>query len=71
MVHTLERKSNPAVVSDFHDGQVYKHLAILNAQPSEELNLSSVFKSTNQSFWTVLLMLNELPFSERFETVVG
>ncbi len=71
MLRTMKDVSISTSISDIFDGQLYKSLDISN---SMEFSLSAVlntdgvavFKSSNQSFWPILLMLNELPFSERY-----
>lgn len=48
-------------LTDIHDGSQYKEALTLL------LNTDGVvlFRSTSHSLWPVLLMINELPFSER------
>lgn len=60
-------------LADIHDGQLYKKLASEDGPLANEQSISLilntdgvvVFKSTNYSIWPVLLMINELPFTER------
>ncbi len=76
MLRTMKDVSISTSISDIFDGQLYKSLDISNTcmNPSMEFSLSAVlntdgvavFMSSNQSFWPILLMLNELPFSERY-----
>ena len=60
-------------ISDIHDGQLYRTLSASDGPLQEgkaisfTLNTDGVecYHSTNQSYWPALLMINELPFSER------
>ena len=61
-------------LSDLSNGRVCKALASKDGLLANERSLSFtlntdgvvVFKSTKYSIWPVLLMINELPFSERY-----
>ncbi len=64
---------DPSQIADMHSGELYKDLSgregplVAGKAISFTLNTDGVecFHSTNQSFWPVLLMINELPFNER------
>ena len=59
---------------DIHDGGVYRALASGDGLLVNKRNISvvlntdgvPVFHSTNYQIWPVLLMINELPFAERY-----
>ena len=64
---------DPLIVADIYDGRLYREFSMCTPQTTNTLSLSVVlntdgvvvFKSTNYSIWPMLLMVNELPFSER------
>ncbi len=64
----------PGKITDISDGLLYKTLVSEGRLLANEKSISVilntdgvvVFKSTNYSIWPVLLMINELPFSERY-----
>ena len=66
------------MLSDIYDSQLYQALAGPQGPLADEHNISvilntdgvEVFKSTKVSMWPVLLMINELPFTERYVTVM-
>lgn len=70
MKQHMRRPKKPGCLADICDGQLYKDLAfgesdvfritlVLNADGAP------VFRSTSSSMWPALLMINELPFSQR------
>ena len=70
----MKRKlHHPGKLADICDGELYKRLASGDGPLGNEQSISLilntdgvvVFKSTNSAIWPVLLMINELPFSER------
>ena len=70
--HYLENPDGKVV--DIHHGQVYRALASGDGPLVDKRNISvvlntdgvPVFQSTNYQIWPVLLMINELPFAERY-----
>lgn len=64
----------PGVLADIYDSQLYQALAGHQGPLADEHNISlimntdgvEVFKSTKLSLWPALLMINELPFTERY-----
>lgn len=75
MVERKKRAKKPGRIADITDGQAYKALDSTLKDPlARERSVSvvlntdgvTVFKSTNYSIWPILLMVNELPFSERY-----
>ena len=73
-LHWRQRStSNRNPASDIYGGELHQALSGSDGPLMEgraisvTLNTDGVvcFHSTNQSFWPVLLMINELPFSER------
>lgn len=67
-----QRECEDHGIADIHDGNVYR---AMNLQPSNgiiniSLTLNTdgalVYQSTSCSMWPVLLMVNELPFSARY-----
>ena len=68
-----EAVRNPSVIADICDGRLYKAL-VLPQSSVDTLSITlvlntdgvAVFKSTNYSVWPILLMINELPFTERY-----
>ena len=64
----------PGQLTDIYGGQLYQALASAGGCLADDRNISVVlntdgavvFHSTNLSIWPVLLMINELPFSQRY-----
>ena len=64
----------PGQLTDIYGGQLYQALASDGGCLADDRNISMVlntdgvvvFHSTNLSIWPVLLMINELPFSQRY-----
>ena len=60
-------------ISDIYGGELYQSLRGSNGPLVERREISltlntdgvDCFHSTKESFWPVLLMINELPFNER------
>ena len=64
----------PGQLADIYGGQLYQGLACAGGYFADERNILVVlntdgvvvFQSTNLSMWPVLLMINELPFPQRY-----
>lgn len=72
-LHRSSTNSRSGIISDICDGQLYKKLVDVGSNSiSLLLNTDGVvlFQSKTHSFWPVLLMVNELPFSQRHVTNV-
>ncbi|XP_051157446.1 uncharacterized protein LOC127279252, partial [Leptopilina boulardi] len=68
-------KLNPQNIEDIYDGKIYQELSADGKILSDPNNISfswytdgvTVFKSSKFSFWPIYLVINELPYSERFK----
>lgn len=64
----------PGQLADIYGSQLYQALACAGGCLANDRNISVVlntdgvvvFQSTNLSIWPVLLMINELPFPQRY-----
>lgn len=67
-------KLNPDNLEDIYDGSIYRQLSEPGEILSDPNNISftwytdgvQVFKKSKFSFWPFYLVVNELPYSERF-----
>lgn len=72
--HSRLTPREPGILADIYDCQLYQALAGHQGPLADEHNISvilntdgvEVFKSTKLSMWPILLMINELPFTERY-----
>lgn len=63
--------------SDIYDGAIYKILATEGNVLHDQHNISvifntdgvEIFNSTKDTMWPVLLMINELPFTQRYAEI--
>ena len=66
--------SSPGVISDICDGQLYRSLEYGNGPLSNDKSISvtlntdgvSAFKSNKHCIWPILMMINEMPFINRY-----
>jgi len=74
---SLQRINNN-VISDIHDGTLYKNSLLINERDERELIISfnfntdgaPLFKSSIRSFWPIQLTINELSPKLRFKTLI-
>lgn len=65
---------NKNTINDFHDGQIYKSFSSTRQKSSCCIPLTftlntdgiSLSKKSNMSIWPIILVINELPLSNRF-----
>lgn len=71
ILHRKRQTRMEGYLSDITDGSLY---ANLEAETCISLTLNtdgvSIFKSNKMSVWPILLMINELPFVDRYKIVV-